>query len=1190
MKIWLLLMIPAAMAIAGDVSAQRVSISLKDVTIREALHAVERESGYSFFYNDAFADLSKKVSIDAKDQLLSDVVTTMLRGTSLTYKFLEGKLIVIVLKESSQQRRITGRVTASDSKEPLPGVSVAVKGTSRGTITDANGEYALDVEPDITLIFSFVGYQPTEVKITEQTVINIELLVDSKMLGEVTVVSTGYQEMDKRLFTGSAVMLASEDFKTDGTTDLTRMLQGRVAGVSIQNVSGTFGAAPKIRVRGATSITGDNKPLWVVDNVVLEDVVNISAEQLTTGDPNTLIGSSVAGLNADDIESITVLKDASATALYGARAKDGVIVIKTKRGRIGKPQISYTGNFSTYLKPSYNNFNILNSADQMSVYAEMERKGLLNHSVMSMLPNGGVYKKMYDLINDSYNEETDQFELLNTPEERRAYLQRYALANTNWFDQLFRNSFVQEHSIGVSSGTDVSQLYFSASYFNDNGWTIADNVDRYTLNARGNFKISDKVSFGLTANGSARTQRVPGTVTREVNVVEGRYNRDFDINPFSYSLNTSRVLTAYDEKGNLEYFTRNYAPFNILREVSTNYIDLNQLDLRLQGDFNYQITKGLKYSFVGAVRDVRTTTEHKVEEESNMAEAYRADDTQVIRQGNKFLYYNPDFPNLDPMVVLPEGGFYNRADDMMRSYYLKNQLDWNHTFGSNHHLMLIGGQEIRMVDRQNSFANGFGYQFNKGGLPFTDYLIVKQLLEGNFNYFGMGYTRERYASFYLGANYSWKDKYIFNATVREDGSNRLGESRTARWLPTWNVSGAWNIDTETFMENIRVIDFLTLKAGYGLTANVGNATNSSVVYRSSNTQRPHLDETEAQIIIDGLENQDLTWEKQYELNVGVNVGFFKRFTVMFDYYNRRHFDLISVIKTSGIGGEPYKAINYADMKSYGVDFTFGATVLNAGKFNWNTNFVYSFNKSRITDLKNLPRIYNLVFQDGGAQQGYPVRGLFSIDFQGLNPETGIPTFIDHDGNLSSNVYLQSLNTQYLKYEGSVDPTFTGGFSNTFTYGNFALNVFLTYQGGNKIRLNPVFKNSYSDLDAMPREFLDRWVLPGDENYTNIPSIPDLTNLAGLGDTFPYNAYNYSSARVADGGFVRVRTLSLSYNIPERTMGRTPFSNASISVTGTNLWLLYKDKKLYGQDPEFFSSGGVALPVPKQITLSVKLSI
>ena len=325
MKIWLLLMIPLGVALGGEASAQRMTITLKDVTLREALHVLERESGYSFFYNDAFESLNQKVSIVAKDETLEGILNGILRNTDLVYKSLEGKLIVIMLKEADSAVRVTGRVTTADTQESLPGVSVTVKGTSRGTITNANGEYMIEVERGATLVFSFVGYLTTEATVTSETIINTVLQVDTKTLGEVVVVSTGYQEMDKRLFTGSAVTLDAKDIKTDGTTDLSRMLQGRAAGVSVQNVSGTFGAAPKIRVRGATSITGDNKPLWVIDNVVLEDVVNISADQLTTGDPNTLIGSSVAGLNADDIESITVLKDASATAIYGSRGANGEI-------------------------------------------------------------------------------------------------------------------------------------------------------------------------------------------------------------------------------------------------------------------------------------------------------------------------------------------------------------------------------------------------------------------------------------------------------------------------------------------------------------------------------------------------------------------------------------------------------------------------------------------------------------------------------------------------------------------------------------------------------------------------------------------------------------------------------------------------------------------------------------------------
>ena len=377
MKIWLFLLIPVGVALASNASSQDLSIELKDVTLREAFRVIEDNSDYSFFFNDSFADLNKKVSLSAKNQSLQNILVKLLAPTNLTYKILDGNLIVIAPKNAQDPITVRGRIVSSTDKQPLPGASVTIKGSPRGTITNANGEYSLEVEKGVTLTFSFIGYAAVDIVVNNQSSIDVELKEDITTLREVSVVSTGYQVVDERLFTGSVVSLSGQDIKTEGTVDLGRMLQGRAAGVSVQNVSGTFGAAPKIRVRGATSITGDNKPLWVIDGVVLEDVVNVSAEQLTTGDPTTLIGSSVAGLNADDIANITILKDASATALYGARAKDGVIVISTKKGRIGKPQITYTGNFSTYLRPSYNDYNILNSGDQMSVYAEMERKGLL---------------------------------------------------------------------------------------------------------------------------------------------------------------------------------------------------------------------------------------------------------------------------------------------------------------------------------------------------------------------------------------------------------------------------------------------------------------------------------------------------------------------------------------------------------------------------------------------------------------------------------------------------------------------------------------------------------------------------------------------------------------------------------------------------------------------------------------------
>lgn len=275
------------------------------------------------------------------------------------------------------------------------------------------------------------------------------------------MVVTGYQKIDRRLFTGAATRVNAEDAKMDGVMDIGQMLEGKAAGVSVQSVSGTFGTAPKIRVRGASSIYGDSKPLWVVDGVVLEDVVDISPDDLSSGDAATLISSAVAGLNTDDIENFQILKDASATALYGARAMNGVIVVTTKRGKKGVTKVSYTGEFSMRLKPSYGSYNIMNSRDQMSVYRELESKGWLNHAEISRQSNGGIYKKMYDLIN-TYDPINGKFGLENTPEARAAFLKKYEMQNTDWFDVLFKNTLTQNHSVSLTGGSDKSNYYFSA--------------------------------------------------------------------------------------------------------------------------------------------------------------------------------------------------------------------------------------------------------------------------------------------------------------------------------------------------------------------------------------------------------------------------------------------------------------------------------------------------------------------------------------------------------------------------------------------------------------------------------------------------------------------------------------------------------------------------------------------------------
>lgn len=1083
---------------------------------------------------------------------------------------------------------IRGKITDSTGA-PMSNVSVAIKGTNTGTVTGPNGDFVLyNVPPRSTLVISAIGYITRELALPSgQTYVTLNL---SAELGTLTdVIITGFQRIDKSKFTGAAVKLDMDKIKTAGMNDVSRMLEGRAAGVAIQNVSGTFGAAPKVRIRGATSITGENKPLWVIDGVVLEDIVNISNDQLSSGDPNTLLGSAVAGLNPDDIESFDILKDAAATALYGARAMNGVIVITTKRGKAGGLSIGYTGNFGVQFKPEYSQYDIMNSADQLSVYAELERKGFLDYNSIANRADAGIYGKMADNIR-SVDSITREALLRNETQYRRDFLLRYAGVNTDWFDILFRNAITQEHSLRLSHGTEKAQSYFSTSFYNDQGWTLADKVKRYTVNLRNNYNFSDKFSASFKVQGAVRQQQAPGTVSRISNPVTGSYDRDFDINPFSYALNTSRVLTAYDENGDLEYFRRNFTDFNIINEIRNNYIKLNLVDVSLTGDAQYRITPSLSYNFIGAVRYVKTTKEHQITETSNQANAFRAARTSEIANLNKFLYRDPDDPEAEPIVVLPYGGFYNRTEDELRNYTVRNTLNYNKLFADVHQIQALAGQEIKYTDRQNANNTGFGYQYENGGVPFVDYRIVKQFVENSLQYYGMGNEYERFVGYFANLQYTYNRKYTINGTLRRDGSNRLGRSEKARWLNSWTVAGRWNVDQEEFMQNISSISFLTLRGSYGLNANYGNATNSLAVLRTQLTNRPYLSDRQLAIDIENLENADLTWEKKYEANVGVDIGFLQnRYTLSIDAYKRKSLDLISEIRTSGVGGQFLKAANYADLKSQGIEFTLMTTPVSLKNFSWQSTVTFGYNTNEITNAQNFPIVFDLVVPEGGAKVGYPVRGLFSIPFVGLN-EVGIPTFNDEKGTVGSGVYLQSDQTDFLKYEGPVDPTIVGGFTNNFTYKNFSLNIHLSFQAGNKIRLNPSFRSEYSDLDALPNAFKNRWTLPGDETITNIPSIVNSVYLLELNNAniYPYNNYNYSTARVVDGSFVRLKTATLQYQLPARLLNGSTFKSISFNLVGNNLLLLYADPDLHGQDPEFFNAGGVALPINRQLNFSLRV--
>ena len=1087
------------------------------------------------------------------------------------------------------QNKVSGTVVSQEDGEPIIGASVKIKGTTTGVTTNIDGKFTITVKEGQKLEFSYIGMK--SVTMTPKNGMKVTLAGDATMVDEVVV--TGIQKMDKRLFTGATTKIDADKTKMDGVADVSRALEGRAAGVSVQNVSSTFGTAPKIRVRGATSIYGSSSPLWVVDGVIMEDAVSVSADDLSSGDAVTLISNAIAGLNADDIESFQVLKDGSATSIYGARAMAGVVVITTKKGRVGHSSINYTGEFTYRMKPSYSDYNISNSQEQMGIYKEMAAKGWLEFARLANGSSSGLYGRMYTLMNQ-YDETTGQFALAHTEAAMNDYLRQAEFANTDWFDLLFNNNIVQDHSISISTGTERANLYASISAMNDPGWTKDSRVERYTANVNASFNLSKKLTATLRTNSSFREQQAPGTLARTTNAVTGAVRRDFDINPFSYAMNTSRTL---DPSGT---YTRNYAPFNIFDELDNNYIDISTMDMKFQGELNYKPVLGLEINLLGSYRMYKAEREHIVRNQSNMAEAYRAGvDNPNIRDKNRYLYSDPDITNALPVSVMPVGGIYVANLNSVKQLDFRGTVQYNHVWNDTHIFNTLVGMEANRADYDAKEETVYGVDYdNARNVVYEPNLFKQAKEEGTkMNTFSRSWNRR--LAYFANVNYSYKGRYSTNLTGRYDGSNQLGKARKSRWLPTWNVSASWNIHEEPFFQqwmrnNNGAMTHAALRLSYSLVGEQTTASNALAIFRSGTIWRPQGEQQETGIYMTQLGNSDLTYEKKHEFNLGVDLGLLNnRINITSDFYWRDNFDLMGYVNTQGAGGSISKFANVASMKSHGIEATVSTKNIATKDWSWNTDLTFAYSYTEITDLLSWASVMDLIYDSGSnTLVGYPHRSLFSIPFVGLSDE-GIPQIINENGEVTTTeiTFQEYDKRDFLKYEGPTEPTTTGGLNNMVRWKNWRLNVFITYSFGNKLRLDPVFASSYSDQTAMPKEFKNRWVMPGDEKLTDIPVIPSArqeTSIRNLHQA--YNAYNYSTARVADGGFIRLKDVSLSYDLEPNLINKIGLTSASLKFDATNLLLLYADKKLNGQDPEFVNSGGVATPLSRQFTFTVRLGI
>ena len=1037
------------------------------------------------------------------------------------------------LQGFAQERTIHGTVKDTQGR-PISNVVVFVKGTPETTTqTNAEGYYTLKAQDGATLVFS----------------------------------SLGFREVALPLGTSDSLDVVMET--SQANTQTTPATQERTVA--------------RTNVRGPSSIYGESKPLWVVDGVILDDGVELSPDALSSSDAKLLIASALGGLTSDDIASFKVLKDASVTSIYGPRAVAGVVVVTTRKGTKGTNNITYTNESTFRMIPSYDNFNIMNSQEQMDFYMEMLRRGNFSYETLTNRRYKGEIARMYELLNTAGPD--GNFGLDNTEAAKTAYLRAAEYHNTNWFAKLFQAGVMQNHAVSLSTGSDKASYYASISVLSDPGWMKYSHSDRYTANLNANYKLSQKVSFNVIVNGAYRQGRTPGSV----DPLTGKVSSELGLNPYSYALNASRTLDP-----TVAYRYR-YAPMNIFEELENNYTDSHIGDIKIQGRLSWLITPKIEATALGAIKYQSISHELNQTEQSNIARAYRAADNLNMIKNNEYLYEDP-YDDFDVRrTVLPEGGIREKSESLLSGKDFRATLSYKDAFDEGKHkLQLLAGMETNDTYRSKDWGKNFGLMYELGEISYFSYEAFKQIQESKSpNYYTVSRTTTRNAAFFSNAAYTFLDRYTLEGIFRYDGTNKFGASRYIRWMPTWNLAFSWNVTKETFFPKNTALSLLSFKTSFGVIPESPSAPTSLVKIMGDIPWRSNERTRETALKVADPASYDLTYEKKQEFNMGVQMGFFKnRISLAVDGYTRQNYDLIGRVPTQGLSGSILRVGNVAQMHSYGVDLSLQTQNIKLKDFSWTTTFIYAKNENKITKLYVDASISDMVRGSGFSKEGYPVSSIFSIPFRGLNSD-GLPTFADPNGNTTIDGirFDQRDNLDFLSYSGTTKPTDVGSLGNLFTYKGLSLNVLLTYSFGNVLRLPTAFKANYdNDALALPKEFTNRWMQPGDEHLTQVPAIASSyqrDNMPNL--DYAYTAYNYSDVRIAKGDFIRLKEISLGYEFDKDLLKDMKIKRLSMKLQATNLFLLYADKKLNGADPEF-STGDSFIPNPKQLTFSLRVGL
>lgn len=1077
-------------------------------------------------------------------------------------------------------RQVQGVVISSEDNMPLIGASVYIKAedlskdgnspTITGVITDIDGKFNISVPEGVTRLFcSYVGHEVQELKLVlGKDQYEITLFPSAQMLDAVVV--TGYQTVERRKLTAAVGKLNISDETIGAVKSIDQALAGQIAGLSVTSTSGAPGAPAKIRIRGTSSLNGTQDPLWVLDGIPLEGTDVPQSNVLN--DVSNIQQSSIAGLNPADIENITVLKDAAATAIYGARAANGVIVITTKKGKVGKPVINFSSKFTYMPTLSTNRLNMLNSQEKVDLELELLRSNFAYGD-----NKGGVSKIISGYgLTDAYKK--GGWGAL-TP-EAQTDISRLRNTETDWGDILFRDAFNQEYSLSLSGGNERVTYYTSIGYYQENGNVKGVGLDRLNIVAKTSYKVNRMLKFGVSLFVNRRNNKTYLTDTYGL------------VNPVYYSRKANPYYQPFDANGNYVYDfdVQNNSDtdlgFNIFeeRKNTSNEETINALSSIFDAELRFN--DKLKFTTQLGLQLDKASKEQIADKESFSM--------RIIRKNSKYW----DSASQSNKYFIPDGGVHKAYENTNSQITWKAMGEYRDSFNDIHELEVMVGTELRKTWYETLFSAGYG--FDRQTLTTKPVVFPDEDRARQFPLHQKTYKENAYVSFFSTASYSLMNRYTFGGSIRFDGSDLFGVDKKYRYLPLYSVSGLWRLSNEPFMQGTRKwMDNLAFRVSYGIQGNIDKNTSPFLLgkYIVDNILPGG---SEHMIDINSAPNKKLRWEKTQSVNVGLDFSVLNQaLNLSVDYYYRKGTDLIGKQMLPLETGFVSTNINWASMVNKGVEVSLSTRNVATKNFSWYTNLNFAYNNNKVL-REAIPEAQTIP-----GREGYPVDAIFAIKTAGLDEE-GYPLFYDKEGKKVTLKELYRLQDpfglgftvnsdvtpaeerSFYSYIGSQDTPYTGGLINTFSYKNWELTANLSFNLGGYVRITPSYNFINFDRGQnVNSDILDRWTPENTDG--RLPAL--ITSEKRADEYYWYDQkseiYKNLDIWVKKLNYFRLQNLRLGYRLPEKMTKSLGMGSASVAIEGRNLLVFGSSYKNF-LDPESMYNP-YAPPIPKSITFSLNLN-